>query len=204
MAKPIPNLRYREFDSNGDPLAGGKLYSYIAGTSTLLTTYTDSGGLTSNSNPVILDANGAADVWLGNRIYKFVLTDAADVQIFSKDNIDGTDSGSNSTVPWATHNVTDGQAAADLAAETVNFALYTQAIWDCEITRGTTVRTFGQVAIQNLNGTGRVVLGGMLTEELHGVTFSLTQAALVCTLRAALDVGAGNGTIKLSQRLVPV
>ncbi len=51
-------------DDNGDPLAGGKLYSYEAGTSTPLATYTDVTGSVANSNPVILDSGGRASVWI--------------------------------------------------------------------------------------------------------------------------------------------
>jgi hypothetical protein len=39
-----PLLRQRFFDSNGNPLAGGKLYSYAAGTTTPQSTYTDQSG----------------------------------------------------------------------------------------------------------------------------------------------------------------
>ena len=203
MAKILPQLKARFFDANAEPLAGGKLYSYIASTTTPLSTYTDFGGLTPNTNPVILDANGYADVWMGNRIYKFVLADSNDVVQWTEDNIDGTDTAANSTSPWATHSVTDGQSATNLTGETVDFASYSQAIFDLEIKRGTTVFTTGQLTIQNVNGTGRVVTGLTLSEEPHGVTFSVTQASTVVQLLAALDVGAGNGTIKLSRRLVP-
>jgi hypothetical protein len=89
MAILSPQGPFRAFDSNGDPLAGGKLYTYVAGTSTPKDTFTDESGDTANTNPVILDANGYADVWLGDGAYKFVLDDAADVNQWTLDDIAG-------------------------------------------------------------------------------------------------------------------
>lgn len=65
---------FRAEDSNGDPLAGGKLYSYKVGTSTLKDTYQDSTLLVVNSNPVIMNPRGEAIVWL-NGPTKLVLKD---------------------------------------------------------------------------------------------------------------------------------
>lgn len=75
------------FDAAGDPLVGGKLYSYVAGTTTPRQTFTDSTGATPNANPVILNARGEADVWLLNESYKMRLDDASDVTIWTIDNI---------------------------------------------------------------------------------------------------------------------
>lgn len=86
-----PVLRLRYFDSNGNPLAGGKLYSYTAGTTTPQSTYTDQGGLSANANPLVLDANGEAAMWLDPTLsYKFILKDSSDVQQWSVDNVIGT------------------------------------------------------------------------------------------------------------------
>lgn len=74
------------FDDDGEPLAGGKLYTYEAGTTTPKATYTDAGGLTPNANPVILDANGRATVFLSGS-YKFTLKDSSDVTIEETDNV---------------------------------------------------------------------------------------------------------------------
>lgn len=77
----VPFPRFRAFDDNGLPLAFGKLYTYVANSSTPRVTYKDQGGVTQNTNPVILDANGEADVWLLDGLYyKFDLYDANDVQ----------------------------------------------------------------------------------------------------------------------------
>ncbi len=83
-------MKFRAFDSNGDPLAGGKLYSYAAGTTTPQTTYTNAGG-TTNANPVVLDANGEADVWMDPALaYKFILKNSLDVTQWTVDNIPGS------------------------------------------------------------------------------------------------------------------
>lgn len=106
MAHVLPFPKFRAFDVNGDPLVGGKLYSYEAGTSTPLATYTDFGGLSANTNPVILDANGEASVWIANTSYKFVLTDSDDVVQWTKDNI---------TPVISTAQLADGILTADAA-----------------------------------------------------------------------------------------
>lgn len=89
---PVPKARF--FDNAGAPLSGGLLYSYIAGTTTPLATYTSFSGLVANSNPIVLDSAGYADVWLvGN--YKFILKDSSGVQIWSEDNILAAGTGGN-------------------------------------------------------------------------------------------------------------
>jgi len=87
MAVLSPAAKTAFVDAAGEPLVGGKLYTYIAGTTTLQTTYTDSSATTANTNPIILDSRGEANVWLGGAIYKFVLKDADDALIWTVDNI---------------------------------------------------------------------------------------------------------------------
>lgn len=67
------------FDSNGAPLVGGKLFTYVSGTSTKQATYTSSTGLSSNTNPVILDYRGECRLWIDPELsYTFVLAPATD------------------------------------------------------------------------------------------------------------------------------
>lgn len=78
-------------DSNGNPLNGGKVYVYEAGTTTPDTSYpTYSDALAStnaNANPVILDSSGRAQIWLqASRLYKLVIKTSADVTIQTVDN----------------------------------------------------------------------------------------------------------------------
>jgi hypothetical protein len=72
----------------GAPLVGGKLYTYAAGTSTPLASYTDYTGGVANANPVVLDSRGEADVWFAQgSAYKLVLKDSADVTIWTVDGV---------------------------------------------------------------------------------------------------------------------
>ena len=57
----MPYAKIQFFSRNGKPLAGGKLYSYVAGTTTPKTTYSSATGA-ANTNPVILDAAGRAEM----------------------------------------------------------------------------------------------------------------------------------------------
>lgn len=81
---PTPKLQF--FGTDGLPLVGGKLYTYAAGTTTPLASYTDHTGVTANTNPVILDSNGQANVWLPETTsYKYVLKTSADVTLYTVD-----------------------------------------------------------------------------------------------------------------------
>ena len=82
---PTPVMQF--LDADGNPLSGGKVYTYAAGTSTPLETYTDYGGATPNANPVILNSRGEASIWFGSASYKMILNTAADVLIWTADNI---------------------------------------------------------------------------------------------------------------------
>lgn len=84
---PAPKLQF--FDANGNPLVGGKLYSYAAGTTTPQPTYTGNTTTTANTNPVILNSRGEAGVWLSSSYYKLKLTDSNDVEIWTVDNVGG-------------------------------------------------------------------------------------------------------------------
>src|ERR1051326_2241217 len=70
---------FRALDANGAPLAGGKLYSYAAGTSTPQALYA-ADGVTPLANPLTLDSAGQAAIRLGSSGYKLNLTDANGVQ----------------------------------------------------------------------------------------------------------------------------
>jgi hypothetical protein len=81
---PPPKLQF--FGADGLPLVGGKLFTYAAGTTTPLASYTDYTGVTANTNPVILDSTGSASVWLPDTTsYKYVLKTSADVLLYTVD-----------------------------------------------------------------------------------------------------------------------
>lgn len=91
---PVGGAAAQFFDNSGNVLTGGKLYTYLAGTTIPAVTYTTNSGLTANSNPIILDAAGrvpgSGEIWLtGGVLYKFVLKDANDVQLWTVDNLSG-------------------------------------------------------------------------------------------------------------------
>lgn len=83
----VPKLQF--FDSNGDPLSGGKVYTYEVGTTTNKATYPSladaDAGTNANANPVILDSRGEAVVCLTGPT-KFKVDDSSDNNIYTVDN----------------------------------------------------------------------------------------------------------------------
>ena len=82
-------------DSSGQPLAGGKVYTYSAGTTTNKTTWQDAAKTTPHANPIVLDGQGKKLVF-ADGLYKFRIDNSADVTQYTHDNLNfATYSGSS-------------------------------------------------------------------------------------------------------------
>jgi hypothetical protein len=89
----IGGAGWQFFDNNGVPLAGGKLYTYVAGSTTPQTTFTSRNGNIANTNPIILDSAGRTpeQIWSTEGVlYKYVVETADNTLIRSWDNIGGS------------------------------------------------------------------------------------------------------------------
>jgi len=75
MATLATNVSFQCLGLDGKPLAGGKVYAYEAGTTTPKNTYTTHEGDVPNTNPVILDQNGKAKIFLGDGAYRIRIED---------------------------------------------------------------------------------------------------------------------------------
>ncbi len=78
LATPLYALRSFFTDKCGTPLAGGLVYSYENNTLTPKNTYIDASLQVPNTNPVVLDETGKADIFLSG-VYRF--------QVFSRDGV---------------------------------------------------------------------------------------------------------------------
>jgi hypothetical protein len=177
MAKIAPYIFLQEFDDNGEPLSGGKLHTYEAGTATPKVTYTTSDESIANANPIILDASGRADVWLESGAYKFVLNDANDVLIKEVDNVSGDTinafGGQVFDVSTNTNITTAYQNSLVVATGTITLSLLDAS-------------TAGEgfvVSIRN-SGSGTVTIDPDGSETINGAsTLALTQdewAIVIC------------------------
>lgn len=89
LLSPVGNGQ-QFFDNNGAPLSGGLIYTYQAGSSTLLSTYTTVNGTIANTNPIVLDAAGRTpnEIWmLSGYSYKFVIQTSVGVTLQTLDNL---------------------------------------------------------------------------------------------------------------------
>ena len=92
---------FQFFDNSGNPLAGGKIYTYDAGSTTPKNSYQDEALSVAHANPVELDAYGRppAPIWCDGET-KVVIKTAADVQLNPV--IDNFNQDSSSSSGWGT------------------------------------------------------------------------------------------------------
>lgn len=93
---PIGGAAGQFFDNNGQPLSGGNIYTYAAGTTTPQACYTSAAGSTPHSNPIVLDSAGrvpGGEIWLTDgSTYKFTIETSSSILIGVYDNIAGVKS----------------------------------------------------------------------------------------------------------------
>lgn len=86
----LPWVKPQFCDAAGTPVPSGKLYSFIAGTTTPQPTYSDTDLMTANANPLVLNAAGqsATNIYLLPTGYKFRLDTVADVTLWTVDDVE--------------------------------------------------------------------------------------------------------------------
>jgi hypothetical protein len=164
---PVAGAAAQFLDNSGNVLTGGKLYTYLAGTTTPAAVYTSSTGTQFHSNPIILDAAGrvpnGGEIWLADSTqYKFVLKDANDVLLGTWDNLTGINS---------------------------NFVNYTTQEEIIVATAGQTV--FNLTTVTYVPGTNSLQVYVDGVNQYDGVTYAYVETdATTVTFTAGLHVGA--------------
>jgi len=114
--KLSPIFNSQVVDASGNPATGWKIYTYVAGSSTPLATYTTSTGNVQQSNPIELDTLGfptVGQIWLtAGSTYKLVLTDENDVVKKTENNVSGVNDTSVSSDEWLDSGVTPTYVSA--------------------------------------------------------------------------------------------
>ena len=183
MASLTPTPKQQIFGSDGLPLVGGKIYTYVAGTTTPLATYTDYTANTANTNPVILNSLGQANIWLAAASsYKFSVYTSADVLLYTVDNI-LTPIDYLSLVTSLASPPPIGNTAPNTGAFTT-LAATTGTITTVNATtvNATTITATGTVTAETLTFEG----GGSMTKPpepgIQPITASVATSALTVTL----------------------
>ena len=206
---PVPKIQF--FANDGTPLVGGKLYSYAAGTTTPLATYTTYAGTVANTNPVILDSRGEANVWLDDALYKLALYDADNALIWTVDNISsinsgiftGPVSGTTGTFSGAL-TAASGTFSGPVSGTTGTFSgvLYAPAGASMGAVLGTTgafSSTLNVTGVSTL--TAGAVVQGLTIGEGGGVTTSNTAlgvSALTSNTNSGANTAVGFEALKLN------
>jgi hypothetical protein len=172
---PVPRMQFA--DSNGNPLPGGCVFFYNAGTSTPAPTFVDIGGLIQNTNPVILDTAGRATIYLQNQEYKIALFSsggancATGTQQWVQDNVSAFQVviGTNTIIFTGVSSDPAGVAGTvDYRTDIPCFRSFTST-WDCFV-RLNDVQT-----LTNKTLTSPTITGATLqSTSLNGVTISGT------------------------------
>ncbi len=192
----------RFFDNNNNPLAGGQLYTYQAGTTTPQATYTDYTGVTANPNPVPLNARGEASVWLtSGQAYKFVLEDASGNTIWTQDQIGSALPGINVVVS----NITALRSLPKIGIPTALVLGYSASgdggggIYWYNPSDTTSADNGGSIIVANDGGRWYLqVTGNSVSAEQFGAVGNLSSDDTTAFQNAMNSLGVAGGTVTFS------
>lgn len=173
------NAGYQFFDNNGQMLSGGKLYTYLAGTNTNLTTYNSSSGTVANSNPIILDSSGrlTSEIWVTIGVSsKYVLKSSANVLIATWDNIPSLStslngSGTANGVAYF-NSINQFTSGANLTFDGNNLVASGSVTAGSSVAVGTNITVGGNATV-----TGTIAATGGITSATPAVTQSASDSS---------------------------
>ena len=132
MANSVVFPRAQFFSNSGRPLVGGRIHTYVAGSSTRARTYQDAANVQINTNPIILDARGEAAIYLAEGVeYKFVVEDSTGALIMTQEPVYGaiwpnaSEWPSDATLSY--QYMTEARAAASASGPIAFFGTYAAA-----------------------------------------------------------------------------
>lgn len=159
VLSPIGGAGGQFFDNNGNVLSGGLIYTYAAGTTTPLATYTSIAGTTANANPVVLNSAGrvGGEIWLiAGTGYKIVIKTSAGTTLATYDNVSGTSGVSGTSVSIYSYGASTALSNNSTAINNTIAAVYALGGGDVIIPEGTWNCT---ATITLLDGVNLVGLG---------------------------------------------
>jgi hypothetical protein len=168
-------------------LVGGKIYTYAAGTTTPLATYTDAGAGTANTNPIILNSLGQANIWLApSSSYKFSVYTSADVLLYTVDNITAPIDYLSLVTTLASPPPIGSTAPNTGAFTTLAATTATITTVNATTVNATTITATGTVTAETLTFEG----GGSMTKPseagIQSLTATVAANALTVTLNPAV------------------
>lgn len=154
----------------GAPLAGGKLYTYLAGGTTPVATYQDQDLTIQNENPILLDSTGSCAIWLDpTKSYKFALKTALGATLpgWPIDNVSGA------------ANAISLQPTLNLYARLANLAAAggTSLIGSAQSIAGTVERQLDEVVGDSLSAKDFNLKGDNATDDSAALTAMCTSLA---------------------------
>lgn len=204
---PLPIQKF--FSNIGLPLVGGRLFTYIAGTSTKVATYTNAGG-TLNTNPIVLNFRGECRLWIDpQQAYKFVLAppgidDPPTNPIWTVDDI--------TAAPLAFDNTSNDTGSVNNIALTIpqisSPVAFTRVVFKAANTNTgpTTLQINGGTALplqwQNTEdfAGGEIQANGLYEAIFDGAQWQLQGPTLLPTqMRTAAEIAAGKTPVNYAR-----
>lgn len=190
-------------DSNGYPAAGYKIYTYAAGTSTPAATYSDRSLSVPNTNPVVLNSRGEADIYVGVAVKLVFTTPTGDPgsPIWTVDYVGEQQSTfvSGAATGGTSHNKYVVDVVPAVSALSNNLMLVMTPDIDNVDTLTSTV--FTGTGINDLTASGPyvgTVAGSVFTVQIDGTGEPAPGAPTAVLSGDAGVVTAGNHTVKIT------
>ena len=174
MSKRLLPTRWQRLGPDGRPLAGARLYTYVTGTSTPKSTFTDAGLTVAAANPLVADANGTfPQVFLAAGDYKMELRDASETVIATDDPVDGNDAAAGdgtALLPSITFASDPNTGVWRPGADT--WAVSTNGVERIRLTSSGSMGVAVTAPLATLHVNGNALFGGAVTGQTGIIAFS--------------------------------